>query len=151
MIIYIANDHKGFKLKNLIKNFLIENGFIVEDLGNHIYDENDDYPDFAKKVAEKITLEPNNRGILICGSGVGMVIAANKFKNVRAGLIFNPNQAFDSRNDDDTNILVLPTDFVNENLALKITYTWLNTNFSNEAKHFRRINKILNFEQENFK
>lgn len=151
MIIYLASDHRGFRLKNYLKNRLADMGFLVEDLGNTFYDENDDYPDFAKKVALKISYEPQNRGIVICGSGVGVCIVANKFKNIRCALVSNSDQAFDARNDDDCNILALAADFLNEDLAFKIAYTFLNTSFSNDSRHFRRINKIFQIEQENFK
>ncbi len=151
MIVYLASDHRGFKLKNYLKNRLAQIGFLVQDLGNSVYDESDDYPDFAKKVASKISFEPENRGIVICGSGVGVDIVANKFKNVRCALCFNSDQAFDVRNDDNCNVLALSADFLTEDLAFKIVYTFLNTPFSQEARHFRRIDKIFQIEQENFK
>lgn len=152
MIIYIGADHRGFKLKEFLKRNLEESGYEVVDLGNNQYDENDDYVDFAAAVAFKVSLDyENSRGILICGSGVGMDIVANKFINVRSVLAFLPDQAFDSRNDDDTNILCLPADFISNDQALKIVYTWLQTPFSDEDRFIRRLEKILKLELKNFR
>ncbi|OGY63363.1 MAG: hypothetical protein A3I89_01805 [Candidatus Harrisonbacteria bacterium RIFCSPLOWO2_02_FULL_41_11] len=144
MLIYIGADHRGFKLKEALKNYLKESGYQeVTDAGNHQYDKNDDYPDFGVKVAEKVSLDPeNSRGILICGSGVGMDIVANRFANVRSVLASNPEQAEDSRIDDNTNILSLAADFLTENEAKKILTIWLQTDFSEEERFRRRLEKI---------
>ena len=144
MLIYIGADHRGFKLKEALKNYLKESGYQeVTDAGNHQYDKNDDYPDFGVKVAEKVSLDPeNSRGILICGSGVGMDIVANRFANVRSVLASNPEQAEDSRIDDNTNILSLAADFLTENEAKKILTIWLQADFSEEERFRRRLEKI---------
>jgi len=147
MLIYIGADHKGFQLKETLKKFLKEQGYEVIDVGNDHYDENDDYPDFAKLVARAVSQDPlNRRGILICGSGIGMDIVANKFKGVRSALVSNPDQAYLSRNDDDTNILSLAADFLNEEQTKKILTTWLATPFSNKEHHKRRLEKIRQLE-----
>jgi ribose 5-phosphate isomerase B len=152
MILYIGADHRGFKLKEFLKRALEESGYEVVDLGNKYYDENDDYPDFAAAVAFKISLDyENSRGILICGSGVGMDIVANKFLNVRSVLAFSPDQAFDSRNDDNTNVLCLAADFISNDQALKIVYTWLQTPFADDDKFIRRLQKISKLESKNFR
>ena len=89
-------------------------------------------------------------GILICANGVGMNISANKFKGVRASISWNSKHAATSRNDDKTNVLVLPSDFITKEEALEITQTWLSTDFSGEERHLRRIMKITSFEESNF-
>ncbi|MEK7142344.1 MAG: RpiB/LacA/LacB family sugar-phosphate isomerase, partial [Patescibacteria group bacterium] len=142
-MLYIGADHRGFKLKEDIKKYLTENGQIFEDMGNFTYDKNDDYTDFAKMVAQKVSDNPNeNNGILICGSGVGVDITANKFKCVRSALADDVTTAKQSREHDDTNILSLPADEVTLELAKKIINIWLETPFSNGEKYKRRIDKI---------
>jgi len=149
MLIYIGADHKGFQLKESLKKFLKDKGYEVVDVGNNHYDENDDYPDFAKLVARAISQDPfNRRGILICGSGIGMDIVANKFKNVRSALVSNSDQAYLSRNDDDANVLSLAADFLDEEQAQKILTTWLVTPFSNKEHHKRRLEKITEIESQ---
>ena len=143
MLIYIGADHRGFELKESLKNFLEKKGYEVIDVGNAKFDENDDYPDFAKLVGDAVSKDPMaRRGVLICGSGVGVDIVANKFKRVRSSLVFNPDQAFLARNDDDANVLSLPGVFLNEEEAEKILGTWLATGFSGQESHRRRIEKI---------
>jgi len=143
MVIYIGADHKGFNLKEIIKKDLTNAGYMVNDVGNFKKDELDDYVDFASAVALKVSLEfETSKGILFCGSGVGVSVVANKFRNVRCGLIFDSNQAFDAKNDDDINILAIPADYVDENTAKKIVVTWLQTPFSKEERHQRRLDKI---------
>ena len=147
MLIYIGADHKGFELKESLKNFLERKGYEVIDVGNIKFGENDDYPDFAKLVGQAVSQDPTVRkGILICGSGVGVDIVANKFKRVRSSLVYNPDQAFLARNDDDANILSLPADFLNEENAQKILGVWLATDFSGKEPHRRRIEKISGIE-----
>jgi len=149
MLIYIGADHQGFQLKEILKKFLEDQGYEVIDVGNDHYDEDDDYPDFAKLVSRAIFQAPSSRrGILICGSGIGMDIVANKFKGVRSALVSNPDQAYLSRNDDDTNVLSLGADFSDEEQAEKILSTWLVTPFSNKEHHKRRLEKIINIEAE---
>ena len=147
MLIYIGADHKGFKIKESLSADLKEGGYEVVDVGNGIYDEDDDYPEFASSVAEKISLDPeNSRGVLICGSGVGVDIVANKYANVRSALVATPDQAMASRNDDNANVLSLAADFVTENEAKKILKVWLQTPFSQEERHRKRLEKIEKIE-----
>ncbi|MBI4993716.1 RpiB/LacA/LacB family sugar-phosphate isomerase [Candidatus Wolfebacteria bacterium] len=147
MLIYIGADHRGFQLKEKIKNILKEKGYQFVDVGNAQYDENDDYPEFAALVASRISQDPiARRGIVICGSGVGVDVVANKFKEIRSALVNSPDQAYLSRNDDDANILSLSAEFINENNLEKILLTWLTTPFSNQEKHKRRIEKIREIE-----
>ena len=147
MLIYIGADHRGFQLKENLKEFLIRQGYEVIDAGNKVYDENDDYPDFAVTAAKAISQDPaNRRGILVCGSGVGVDVVANKFRGVRSALVGNSDQAYLSRNHNDANVLSLASDFLDEEQAKKILSTWLQTEFSNEPRHQRRLDKIRNIE-----
>ena len=148
MTIYIGSDHRGFKLKELIESTLMETGHEVIDLGNETYDEQDDYPKFASRVAEHVSARPETaRGIVLCGSGVGVDIVANKFKSIRSGLILNPEQAFASRNDDDTNVLALAADFLTPEQAQAIVKVWLETPFSGGERHKRRLGEIEELEK----
>lgn len=147
MLIYIGADHRGFSLKEFLKKYLQENGYEAVDVGNKKLDPNDDYPDFASKVAKEVSLDPeHSRGIVICGSGVGVDVVANKYPNVRSVLAATPDQAMDSRNDDDTNVLALAANYINESEALKITKIWLQSDFSEEERHRRRLEKIEKIE-----
>lgn len=142
-MLYIGADHRGYKLKEALKIYLKELNFKFEDLGALSLIPDDDYPDYAILVAKKVSQDPEkNRGILICGSGVGVDIAANKFKDVRSALLFNAQQARMSRNDDDANVLSFAADFVDENIAKEILKIWLETPFSYLERHARRLGKI---------
>lgn len=150
MTIFIGADHRGFELKEKLKQFLSNKGYTVLDKGNDHYDETDDYPDFAGLVAQEVAEDPDNRrGILICGSGVGIDVVANKFSRVRSALAGNSDQAFSSRNDADTNVLCLAADFLEEEEAKKILSVWLQTPFSKEERHKRRLRKIAEIEENN--
>ena len=147
MLIYIGADHRGFQLKETLKKFLKDQGYEVVDVGNEVYEKDDDYPDFAVLVGQVVSQDPSaRRGILICGSGVGVDVVANKFKGIRSALVNNPDQAYLSRNDDDTNVLSLAAEFLDEETAKKILSTWLQTPFSNEGNHKRRLEKIRELE-----
>lgn len=150
MLIYIGADHRGFKLKESLTNFLKNQGFKVVDVGNDKYDENDDYPDFAALVARQVAQDTiDRRGIVICGSGAGVDIVVNKFDGVRSILAINAEQAQKSRSDDDANVLSLAADFIKEEEAIKILDLWLKTSFSGEEKYKRRIAKINKIEENN--
>lgn len=150
MIIYIGADHRGFALKEKLKQFILNSGYTLFDKGNDHYDEIDDYTDFVGLVAQEVAKDPDNRrGVLICGSGVGIDVAANKFPRIRSALASSPDQAFSSRNDADTNVLSLAADFLDEAAAKKILSVWLQTPFSQEERHKRRIEKIGEIEASN--
>ena len=135
--IFIASDHAGFDLKNQILNS-IKNNLI--DLG--VDNKNSaDYPDYAKKIVSKINSTKNSKGILICGSGIGMSIAANRDKNIRAGLAFEPEIAKLMREHNDANVLVLPGRFMNLQDIFKCIENFLTTNFEG-GRHQNRINKL---------
>lgn len=150
-MIFIASDHRGFELKEKIKEWLVEGNYQFEDLGNDHFDPEDDYPDFAKKVAERLSgptspseLEGYVRGmgIVICGSGVGVDIVTNRYSGVRCGLGFSINQVKKAREDDDINCLALAADFLDEEVAKELVNIFLITRFSGEEKKKRRIEKI---------
>jgi len=140
--IYLGSDHGGFKLKEEIKKFLNELNYEYEDLGAKNYEPLDDYPDYAYLVANKVA-QTDSYGILICSSGVGMCIAANKVKGIRAVNAYNVEIAKKSREHNNTNILCLGQNFINFQLAKDIIRAWLQTDFSNEERHKRRVKKLL--------
>lgn len=143
MTIFIAADHRGFDLKNAIIEYLHEKNIRIEDLGAYEKNMEDDYPDYAKKVAQAVlqNLE-NNLGIVICGSGVGVAIACNRFKNIRAGVAFLPDQVKHTRENDHINILSLPADYLSVEEAYKIVDAFLEALPKNEEKYLRRIKKL---------
>ena len=148
-MIYIGADHRGYNLKKILKNYLEELGLVCEDLGAKELVPDDDYPDYALVVARKVAENPDkNRGILICGAGVGVDIVANKIKGVRSALCFDIKQAQASRNDDNANVLSLSADFISEDLAKEIVKIWLETPFSNGENYARRIEKIKKIEKD---
>ena len=146
-MLYIGSDHGGHPLKEDLKKFLAKQKIDFVDIGPNRLDPRDDYPEFSAKVAREISKDPqNNKGILLCRSGHGVCIVANKFKNVRAALCWNEQVAKASRNDDDANVLCLPSDYISAEIAEEITKVWLNTPFSDEARHQRRIREIKTLE-----
>lgn len=148
MVIYLGSDHRGFKLKESMSAFLKGKGYEVVDMGNSVYDESDDYTDFAKLAAEKVSLNSEtSKGILFCGSGAGMDMAANKFRKVRSVLAVSPDQVNAARHEDDANILSISADFTDEEAAKKIINIFLETPFDGEERHQRRIDKITQIEQ----
>ncbi|MBI2450478.1 MAG: ribose 5-phosphate isomerase B [Candidatus Nealsonbacteria bacterium] len=144
--IYLGADHAGFKLKERIKKYLGLKGIVYEDLGTHSL-ESVDYPDYAIGVAKKVAKKNNARGILICGTGTGMAIAANKVKGIRAVAAYDRYSAKMSRLHNNANILALRGRFFPFEKIKKIVSVWLATPFSQKARHKRRINKIKQFEE----
>lgn len=146
-MIYIGADHRGYKLKEVLKIYLKELNYEFNDLGALELNPDDDYPDFALAVAKKVAESPEeNRGILICGSGVGVDIVANKIKSIRSALCFDAAQAHASRNDDNTNILSFSSDFTTEEKAKEIVKIWIQTPYAKLEKYERRLIKIKNIE-----
>ena len=142
-MIYLGSDHAGFKLKQAIKEYLIKSGFAIKDLGNHNLSPLDDYPDYAEKVTKAVQKNLNsNKGILICGSGQGVCMTANKFKGIRAALGYSIAAAKQSRAHGDSNVLCLSGLGSNNLQAKKIVNAWLKEKFSGEARHVRRLKKI---------
>lgn len=143
MKIIIGSDHGGYNYKNEIINYLKSQKIDFEDVGTYS-DASCDYPVFAKKVANKVAEanSDNVKGILICGTGIGMSITANKTKGVRAALCSDMFSAKATREHNNSNILCLGERVLDKSLMLKIVETWLNTPFSNEERHIRRIEMI---------
>lgn len=147
MKIVIASDHGGFEMKEQLVNWLIENSIEVEDLGNSVYDALDDYPVFAAAVATRISNKEADKGIVLCGSGVGACIAANKFNGVRASVCHDTYSAKQGVEHDDMNVLCLGARIIGIALAKELVWGFVNTNFSNEERHLRRLQKVLAFEK----
>jgi len=142
MTIYIASDHRGFQLKSILIEYLKQKNVTIIDMGPFELDQEDDYPDFVIPTMKKLQENEANKAILICGNGVGVSMLANKFENIRATLSWDAKHAKSSRNDDDTNVLALPADYVDEQAAKNIVDIWLNTDFSNAERHKRRLEKM---------
>jgi len=143
--IAIGADHGGFKLKEILKSYLSKKGYKVEDFGTDS-DESCDYPPIGYKVARGVSRGKFERGILICKTGIGMAIIANKLKNVRSGVCNNVNQAKTSRLHNDTNVLSLASKYINANYARKIVNVWLKTRALG-SRHKRRVNQIKKLEK----
>src|SRR5699024_4423619 len=140
MIIPIGSDHAGFETKKKIKELLEEMGHMPVDYGTH-NSESVDYPDFAVQVAKRVSGGEHEKGILICGSGQGMCMTANKFKNIRAALVYDDDSARLTRQHNDANILCLPGRKLGDDLLKEIIKIWLETDFEG-GRHQRRVNKI---------
>ena len=136
----IASDHAGFKLKEMIKNYLIDKRVPIIDLGP-FNDRSVDYPDFAKKLANRIKSKKSDAGILVCGSGTGMAISANKIKKIRAAVCYNLNSTRLSRLHNNANIIALGSRLTKKSLSLKLVEVFLRTKFEG-GRHLRRVKKI---------
>ena len=144
-MIYLAADHRGFDLKVKIKEWLKEWNYEYEDMGAFEYDKDDDYPDFISKAAEKVSQDPDNsKAIIMGGSGQGEAMVANRYKNVRAAVFYGGSEEVIklSREHNDANVLSLGTFFVDIQIAQKAIKLWLETPFSGEERHKRRIFKF---------
>lgn len=150
MKIAIASDHAGFDLKKTVIDFLNRNQFQVEDLGTFSR-EPVDYPDYAEKIADALLTKDFTRGILICGSGVGISIAANKIPGIRAAVCSDTYTAHQGVEHDDQNVLVLGAWITGEKLALEIVQAFLKSQFSGEPRHVRRLEKVKKIEQKYIK
>jgi ribose 5-phosphate isomerase B len=153
MTIYLGADHRGFAMKEILKAMLTGDGYDVVDCGAAALDPSDDYPDYAKAVAEAVGKNSGvgdesdgDRGIVVCGSGIGIDIAANKFPGIRCALPAAPDQIYAARHDDNVNVLALAADFTDGETAKKIVKTFLSTPFEKEERYRRRIKKIADFE-----
>ena len=144
-MIYLGSDHAGFKLKEEIKKILTRNNYSHKDLGNKKYAQGDDYPEYSRNVALKVS-QSGNRGILVCDSGVGVCIAANKINKVRAVNACSKKMAVMSRKHNDSNILCLGQDYLGPGQAEEIIMAWLEEGFSSEERHHRRVNMISSME-----
>lgn len=147
MKIFIGSDHAGFKLKEEIKKYLSALGLKFQDLGAKSLNLKDDYPHFAKKVAKKVAKNLNNKGIMICGTGLGSCIVANKVKRIRAISAWDAKTARQSREHLNANVLCLGGRIQRVQEAKKIVKVWLETKFSRAKRHIRRIKKISRIEK----
>ena len=148
-MIYLGADHRGYALKEKLKLWLEQLGYQYEDCGALQYDEADDNPIFAEKVAQKVLESAINKGILICGSGIEIAIAANKLDGIRAGTVSDPKQASAAVHDENLNIVALPADFISIEQAEQIVKVFLNEKFSGEERFERRIEEIKKIEENN--
>lgn len=148
MKVYLATDHGGYDLKGILRSWLEEQGYIVEDMGAYSLDPQDDYPDFIIPLARKISSEPDSLGIISGRSGNGEAIAANKIKGVRAAVCINEEMARKAKEHNNANILSLGADYMSAEEAKNIVKAFLETPFSNEERHIRRIDKIRAIENE---
>ncbi|HPW48156.1 MAG TPA: RpiB/LacA/LacB family sugar-phosphate isomerase [Candidatus Saccharibacteria bacterium] len=149
MYIYVAADHKGYGLKQMVLDYLKKAGYTTEDVGSEHFDPEDDFPIIAARAIHKLQASQHEdpKAILICGSGQGMVMAANRFKGIRAGLGYSLEAAKSIRNDEDSNVLALPADLLqgdDRQKANVIIEAWLNTPFANAARFIRRNKELDN-------
>lgn len=153
-MIYLGADHRGYQLKEKIKQWLVEWGRKYEDCGNMVCDPEDDYVDYAHKVGERVGEGQEGRegkgerdwGILVCGTGIGMDMVANKFTHIRCGLGFFVEQVKEGREKDDINCLALPAGFITDEEAKEMIKVFLETKFSGKEKYKRRLKKITNLD-----
>lgn len=146
MKILIGADHGGFELKNHLEEILRDLGHEVVDLGAHSYDAADDYPDFSLAVAEGVARGDGERGLIVCGSGVGAAVAANKVRGARAALCHDTYSARQGVEHDDVNVLCLGGRIIGPALAEEVTKAFVGAAFSGEERHKRRLQKVLDAE-----
>jgi ribose 5-phosphate isomerase B len=149
MKVFIGSDHRGYELKEKIARWLFEMDHACQDLGAQNLDPNDDYTKYAEDVASLVAKNEGSRGVLLCGSGVGVEIVANKFDGVRAGIGENVLQVEKGRNDDDMNVLVIAADFTSEKEAKAMLIAFLETKFSGKARYEKRLEEIEKIEANN--
>lgn len=148
-MIYLGADHRGYELKEKIARWLFEWGYDFLDVGAQSLDPTDDYTKYAGETASLVSGNKNSKGIVLCGSGVGAVVVANKFDGVRAGIGISAAQVKAGRNDDDMNILVLAADYTKEEDAKEMLKSFLETDFAGEERHKRRLQDIQKIEANN--
>jgi ribose 5-phosphate isomerase B len=147
MTVFLGADHGGFALKEALKALLKSQGYELIDQGNTVLDPADDFPIFAAKVGREVSLHPDtSRGILICRSGAGVDIVANKFPGVRSVLSLTPDQVFQSRNDDDVNVIAIASDYIDEETAKKMVSVFLETPYDAAERRVRRLQQISDIE-----
>lgn len=151
MKVVLAADHRGFELKEKLKASLAAEGYSVEDAGAFALDPADDYPDFAEAGAQKVAAEEGSLGVFLCGSGMGMDVAANKVKGIRATMAHTKDEAMYARKHDDVNVITLPADALDEAAARDIATAFLSTPFSSEERHRRRVEEIQALEDKDFR
>ena len=146
MKIAIGCDHGALELKNIVAEHLRQQGHTVTDFGTHTLD-SCDYPDFASAAAKAVAQGECDRGIVLCTTGIGVSIAANKVKGIRCALLSDVMSARMTREHNDTNMMALGAGVVGQMLALQIVDTWIGTDFSHQPRHQRRIDKVMELEK----
>lgn len=146
-MLYLAADHNGFMLKHEIKEYLDRTKIKYQDLGNLIFDPNDDYPDFAILLAMKVKMNKKNTGILICGSSQGMAMTANKIKGIRAVSVWDKKSACLAREHLDANVMSMGGKFIGSSQAKEIIRIWIKTNPLKAKRYLKRIKKIQKLEK----
>lgn len=149
MKIYIGSDHRGYKLKESISRWLFEMEHAYLDVGAEKFDPHDDYTKYAEDVASLVAKNTGARGVLLCGSGVGVEVVANKFDGIRAAIAKNVLQVEAGRSDDDMNVLVIASDFTTEKEAKAMLIAFLETKYVDNARHERRLDEIEKIEANN--
>ena len=148
MRISVAADHNGYELKNEISEILKRYGHDVIDIGPHSLDPLDDYPDFAKPLAKSVSSGETDRGIMVCGSGVGASVAANKVKGVRAAVCHDIYSAHQGVEHDDMNVLCLGSRIVGAEVVQELVSAFISAEYTNEERHARRLNKVIEMEND---
>ncbi len=150
-MLYLATDHRGLKLKNQLKIWLQQKKISFKDLGAYEYNVDDDYPDFVKLVIKKVLENPKkNRGVVFCGSGAGVCIVANKVNGIRCAVGFNHRQVSDFTKHDHVNVLAIAADYISKFKCFQLVKRFLETEFSSEKRHMRRLKKIKQIEGKEF-
>jgi ribose 5-phosphate isomerase B len=147
MKIAVASDHAGFPLKKTVIDDLKSTGHVVTDLGTDSAEKPTDYPDAARAVCEKVMSGEAEKGIVICGSGVGVTVAANKFPGIRAGLCHDHYSAHQGVEHDDMNVLCLGARIIGQEVAREIAKSFVLAKYTGEERHARRLNKVLEIEK----
>ena len=148
MRISVAADHNGYELKNEITEILKRDGHDVIDMGPHDLDPLDDYPDYAKALAESVSSGETERGIMVCGSGVGASVAANKVKGVRAAVCHDIYSAHQGVEHDDMNVLCLGSRIVGTEVVRELVSAFISAEYTNEERHARRLTKVIEMEND---
>jgi ribose 5-phosphate isomerase B len=147
-MIYLGADHRGFELKERLKKRLVDEGLEVTDLGDDRLNPGDDYVIYAHKVADAVLNSPENKGILLCGSGAGVDMVANKVEGIRSALVFDEQRAIQARQHEDANVISLPADTLDDEETYRIVKAFLETEFSGEERHKRRLEEMKEVEEE---
>jgi len=146
MRVAIGADHAGYSLKAALVSLMQSRGDDVVDVGAHSYDPEDDFPDFAKLVADSVSSNQADRGVIVCGSGVGASVAANKVIGIRAAICHDSYSAHQGVEHDDLNILCLGSRIIGEEVAIELVTSFLNARFIDEGKYRRRLDKVIGIE-----
>jgi len=141
-MLYIATDHRGLKLKNQLKDWLVSKNIPFKDLGAYEFNPEDDYPDYVLLVSQKVLEDSTNKGVILCGSGAGVCIAANRIAGIRCGLGFTHKQVQSFVEDDNVNVLAIAADYTNKFKLFQLVKTFLKVEFKGEERHIRRLARI---------